>query len=114
MAGTAGLFRKLAHGRFDLTIDLQGLLRSALMTAATRSRVRVGLADAREGARWFYTDRVDASRLALARRGSRRRVAAAFGASDARAAVRPTDFRREDARWARETLAPLPAAANRA
>ena len=50
------MFQKLAQGRFDLTIDLQGLLRSALMTAATRARVRVGVADAREGARWFYTD----------------------------------------------------------
>ena len=49
--GTVDLFRRLLGGRFDLTIDLQGLLRSALMTAATRARVRVGLADAREGAR---------------------------------------------------------------
>ena len=48
--GMAGLLWRLAHGRFDLTIDLQGLFRSALMTASTLSRIRVGLADAREGA----------------------------------------------------------------
>ena len=41
MSGTAGMFRTLARGRFDLTIDLQGLLRSALMTAAAGSRVAV-------------------------------------------------------------------------
>ena len=53
MRGTAGLFRKLARGGFNLTIDLQGLLRSALMTVATRSPVRVGMADAREGRAGF-------------------------------------------------------------
>ena len=81
IGGTARLFRRLALGRFDLTIDLQGLLRSALMTAATRAGVRVGLADAREGARWFYTDFVDASRLRVHAVDRIRRVAAAFGAS---------------------------------
>lgn len=48
----------LRHGRFDLTIDLQGLLRSGVMTAATMAPIRVGLADAREGAPWFYTHRL--------------------------------------------------------
>jgi lipopolysaccharide heptosyltransferase I len=46
-----------AH-RFDLVIDLQGLLRTGLMTLATGARRRVGLASAREGASWAYTDRV--------------------------------------------------------
>ncbi len=48
----------LRRGRFDLTIDLQGLLRSGVMTAATNAPIRVGLADAREGARWFYTHQI--------------------------------------------------------
>ncbi len=56
----AALLGRLSRGQYDLTIDLQGLLRSALMTAATRAKVRVGVADAREGARWFYTHRVEA------------------------------------------------------
>src|SRR5207248_3250696 len=42
--------------QFDLVIDLQGLLRSGLMTAATGAARRVGFDSAREGARWFYTD----------------------------------------------------------
>lgn len=52
----AGLWKK----KFDLTIDLQGLLRSGVMTFATGARVRVGLADAREGSARFYTQTVEA------------------------------------------------------
>ena len=48
----------LRRRRFDLAIDLQGLLRSGLMAAATGARVRVGFADAREGAPRFYTHRI--------------------------------------------------------
>lgn len=48
----------LREPRFDLTIDLQGLLRSGLMAAATGAQVRVGLASAREGSRWLYTHKV--------------------------------------------------------
>ncbi len=107
ISGTGGLFRRLAQGRFDLTIDLQGLLRSGLMTAATRAHVRVGMADAREGARWFYTDRVDASRLRLHAVERVRRVAAAFGASMAEPQFGLT-VATEHAEWARHVLEPLP------
>jgi lipopolysaccharide heptosyltransferase I len=47
--------------RFDLIVDLQGLLRSGLMTAASGAARRVGLSSAREGSRWFYTDVVPVS-----------------------------------------------------
>ena len=49
----------LRRQHFDLAIDLQGLLRSGLMALATGARIRVGLASAREGARWCYTHRID-------------------------------------------------------
>src|SRR5262245_41236947 len=49
---------ELRRRRFDLVIDLQGLLRTGLMCAATGAPRRVGLATAREGATWFYTDRL--------------------------------------------------------
>ena len=49
---------ELRAKKFDLVIDLQGLLRSGLMAAATGADVRLGLADAREGAGLFYTHRV--------------------------------------------------------
>jgi lipopolysaccharide heptosyltransferase I len=54
-----GHFVRLLRGQhFDLVIDLQGLLRSALMAAASGAPRRVGLSTAREGAVWFYTDTV--------------------------------------------------------
>ena len=61
LAAVREVFRlcgELRARKFDLVIDLQGLLRSGLMAAATGADVRVGLADAREGAGLFYTHRV--------------------------------------------------------
>ena len=49
---------ELRRERYDLVIDLQGLLRSGLMAAACRAERRAGFANAREGAPFFYTDRV--------------------------------------------------------
>jgi lipopolysaccharide heptosyltransferase II len=63
-AGVAGFARfaaNLRRQRFDLVIDLQGLLRTGLMVAATGAHRRIGLASAREGSRWFYTDVVAAT-----------------------------------------------------
>src|SRR5207245_9202793 len=56
---TYGAFiRRFRAHNFDLVIDLQGLLRSGLMTASSGARRRVGLSTAREGATCFYTDTV--------------------------------------------------------
>jgi heptosyltransferase-1 len=49
--------------RFDLVLDLQGLLRSGLMTAASGAPRRLGLSTAREGAPWFYSDVVPVDRF---------------------------------------------------
>jgi lipopolysaccharide heptosyltransferase II len=46
------LLRHLRHSRFDLVFDLQGLLRTGVMTWAPGAPVRVGLESAREGARF--------------------------------------------------------------
>ena len=46
--------------RFDLVLDLQGLLRSGFMSWACRTPVRVGFAQAREFASLFYTHRIPA------------------------------------------------------
>jgi heptosyltransferase-1 len=56
------LVRRLRQSRFDIVIDLQGLLRSGLMTWLTRAPRRIGLSDAREGARFFYDEIVDVPR----------------------------------------------------
>ena len=52
------LRRRLRQSRFDLVIDLQGLLRSGWLTRQTRARLRVGYANARELAWLAYTDAV--------------------------------------------------------
>ena len=56
LSGIVSFASQLRRRRFDLVIDLQGLLRSGLMTAATGASRRIGLGTAREGARWFFTD----------------------------------------------------------
>jgi len=50
------LLRRLRTERFDLVVDLQGLLRSGIMTIATGAPRRIGLSDAREGSRLFYNE----------------------------------------------------------
>ena len=57
-ASFAGFLRKLRQQKFDLAIDLQGLLRSGLMMLATAARRRVGLSTAREGAHLACTDQI--------------------------------------------------------
>lgn len=52
------LFKSLKAERYDLVIDLQGLLRSGIIAKATGAPVRVGFKEAREGSRLFYTDTV--------------------------------------------------------
>lgn len=54
--GYASFLRRCRQEKFDLVVDLQGLLRSGLMTAASGATRRVGLSTAREGATYFYTD----------------------------------------------------------
>jgi heptosyltransferase I len=49
------LLNRLRRERFDTVIDLQGLLRTGLMTTATGAPVKIGFANAREGAAQFYT-----------------------------------------------------------
>lgn len=53
------LLRQLRRRQFDVVWDMQGLMRSGLMTAAARSPMKWGRPDSREGAGIFYTRRVD-------------------------------------------------------
>lgn len=52
------LLRDLRGRHFDAVWDMQGLLRSGLMTRAARAPEKWGRPDAREGAGCFYTSRV--------------------------------------------------------
>lgn len=60
--------RRLRKERYDITIDLQGLLRSALMTWAAASPRRLGLLSAREGAHAAYNEFIADSALSAAER----------------------------------------------
>ncbi len=107
VAQACRLWQRLWNGHFDLTIDLQGLLRSALFVAATRAKVRVGMADAREGSRWLYTDLVNAPRQGIHAVDRVLRVAHALGAAaeepQFNVAIGP-----EDHEWAHAQLAAVP------
>jgi lipopolysaccharide heptosyltransferase I len=50
-----GFMARLRSRRYDAVCDLQGLLKSALYAVSTGAPVRVGLRDAREGARFAMT-----------------------------------------------------------
>lgn len=50
--------RTLANARFDLVLDLQGLLRTGLFAWMTGCKTRIGPADCREFAGLFYTQKV--------------------------------------------------------
>lgn len=58
VAGFLSLMREVRQTDFDLAMDMQGLLRSALMARWSRSPRVVGRADSREGAGLFYGEKV--------------------------------------------------------
>ncbi|MFP4166417.1 MAG: glycosyltransferase family 9 protein [Opitutales bacterium] len=64
--GGAGAFLQLLcelrRSRYDVVLDMQGLARSGLMTWAARAERKLGRADARECAGWFYGERTPAVR----------------------------------------------------
>ena len=49
------LIRTLRHNQYDIVFDAQGLLRSAVLARLSGASIRIGFADAREGARFLYT-----------------------------------------------------------
>ncbi len=53
-----GFLARIRARRFDLIVDLQGLFRSGFIAWIAGTRRRIGFADAREFASWFYTRRV--------------------------------------------------------
>lgn len=53
------LLKSLRKERFEIVVDLQGLLRSGIITRATGAPLRVGFKESREGSRFFYTHKVE-------------------------------------------------------
>jgi heptosyltransferase I len=101
------LVRELRRRRYDVVLDLQGLLKSALYVLAAGAPVRVGLGDAREGAGLVLTHRVLVPPQPV---HAVERYLALAAAVDAREAVR--DFTipigAEDLEAAQQMLAGLP------
>jgi len=59
--GTKGflrLIKEVRHTKFDYVFDMQGLLRTGLMTSRTRSDYKVGRSDSREMSGMFYDEKV--------------------------------------------------------
>lgn len=55
------LRKKLRHQKYDYAVDLQGLLRSGIMTWLSGAKVKVGFREARELSSLFYDLKVSAS-----------------------------------------------------
>ena len=53
-ASVAGFVKHLRRGRFDLAVDLQGLLKSAIWAVLSGAAERIGLGS-KEGSRWLMT-----------------------------------------------------------
>ncbi len=56
--GFLRLMQAVRKTKFDYVFDMQGLLRSGLMTSRTRAKRKVGRSDAREMAGMFYDEKV--------------------------------------------------------
>ena len=57
------LFRRLRQDRYDVVVDLQGLLRSGLLAALSGAPRRIGLSDARECAGIFHNEIISVPRI---------------------------------------------------
>lgn len=58
----ANILKDLKKERYDIAVDLQGLLRSGILVNASQATVRVGFQEAREGSRLFYTHKIRGGR----------------------------------------------------
>lgn len=56
--GFLKLMREVRQTQFDYVFDMQGLLRTGLMTWRSRARRKVGRTDAREGSTFFYQQKI--------------------------------------------------------
>jgi len=57
-AELSALRKKLKSKRYDIVVDLQGLLRSGLIAFSTPTTMKIGFSDAREGSTFFYDKKV--------------------------------------------------------
>ncbi len=101
------LLSELASRRFDLTFDLQGLLRTGVMTLATRAPIRVGLQTAREGASLTTNCVIPDTSKSIPAHARLWRVAEVLGHGDAEKQTQIV-VSNVDRDWAANALAGLP------
>ncbi len=58
LKGIVNLAKTLKAQHYDMVIDLQGLLRSGLMTFFAKAPLKIGFENAREGSRYFYNKKI--------------------------------------------------------
>lgn len=103
----ADLWLRLRKIPYDLSIDVQGLMRSGGMSLASRAGRRLGFSTAREGAGYVYTDEIQVPTLQMPATSRYWLIAQALGLSQSvsPAKLGLTDAHRE---WAAEKLRDLP------
>lgn len=102
------LLRRLRALRADVVLDLQGLARTALMTLASRARVRIGLETAREGAWYTYTHVVPGSGWNVPAYERYRAAARFLGADPEGVADPPAVGHDSEAAWVESRLRGVP------
>jgi heptosyltransferase-1 len=58
LRGWLHVMREIRQQEYDVVLDMQGLLRSALWAKGSRSPRKIGRADGREGANWLMREKV--------------------------------------------------------
>lgn len=98
-----GFLKDLKKRQFDLVLDLQGLMRTGVMTAATRARWRIGIEAAREGSHLAYNMTIPETSRFVPAYQKYWNVADAFGSGKTSRETR-IFISDEDKAWARKTL----------
>ncbi|WP_278466668.1 glycosyltransferase family 9 protein [Gimesia maris] len=98
-----GFLKDLKQRQFDLVLDLQGLMRTGIMTAATRARWRIGIEAAREGSHLAYNMTIPETSRSVPAYQKYWNVADAFKTEETSRETR-IYISDQDKAWARKTL----------
>ena len=100
------LLKQLRASQFDLVIDLQGLLRTGIMTLATGAKTRIGLETAREGSHLTVNGTIPETTRDVPAHARNWRLAELLGYAESPKETK-IFISKEDQDWAEETLSDL-------
>ena len=98
VAALLRLIGPLRAHRFDVVVDLQGLLRTGALSWISGAPTRIGFADAREGSQFFYTRRVVGSMRGMHAVDRYLRLSSSLGATGGEPDFVLPDLPEEDSR----------------